>query len=419
VTAETRRAAAGTGGALFRLSHDGAPAIVHETEHDRARGAQGKAALCGVPPLKFVIETEASYVWADRRRPVWERSRRGAVPWYGLVALALALAVAGPFARTARAATLDDVRARGHVICGVTEGMPGFAAVDADGNWTGFDIDVCAAVAAAVTGSKDAVKYRVVTPANRFQVLADGEVDVLPRAGGRSLSRDTELGVRFTDTLFHDGQGFLIRRGTAVASIFELSGASVCVMTGTTAAQAVQTFFQTRKMRFQLVASEHWSDAVKAYASGACTVLTGDITLLAAERSRFEKPGDHVIMPELVSKEMLGPVVRQGDAQWFSIVRWTLTALIAAEELGISRENADVLRATSQNVDIRRFLGLEADLGQGMGLAREWSYQVVRQVGNYGDIFERNIGLAAPLALERGLNNLWTRGGLLSAGPLR
>ncbi len=358
-------------------------------------------------------------MWADRRRPVCGRSRHGVVPSSGLVALAFALAAFGFLTFEAHAATLDDVHARGHVICGVTEGMPGFAAVDADGNWTGLDIDFCGAVAAAVLGNKDAVKYRVVTPANRFQVLADGEVDVLPRAGARTLSRDTELGVRFTDTLFHDGQGFLIKRGTAVASILELSGASVCVMTGTTAAQAVQTFFQTRKMRFQLVASEHWSDAVKAYASGACTVLTGDITVLAAERSRFEKPGDHVIMPELVSKEMLGPVVRQGDEQWFSIVRWTLAALIAAEELGISRDNADALRASSPNVDIRRFLGLEADLGQGMGLSREWSYQVVRQMGNYGDLFERNIGLGAPLALERGLNNLWTRGGLLSAGPLR
>lgn len=318
----------------------------------------------------------------------------------------------------ARAATLDEVVARGHLICGVTDGMPGFASVAPDGTWTGIDIDFCGAVAAAVLGNRDSVKYRVVTPANRFQVLSAGEVDLLPRAGGRSLSRDTELGVRFVDTLFHDGQGFLIKRGTAVASILELSGASVCVMSGTNAAQAAETFFQTRKMRFQLVASEHWNDAVKAYASSACTVLTGDITLLAAERSRFERPGDHVIMPELISKEMLGPVVRQGDEQWFSVVRWTVAALIAAEELGINRDNADALR-TSANVEIRRFLGLEADLGQGMGLSREWSYRIVRQVGNYGDVFERNVGLGAPLALERGVNNLWTRGGLLSAGPLR
>lgn len=357
-------------------------------------------------------------MWADRRGPGSGLSRRGATPVGGLGALALALAACAVSMSGARAATLEDVVARGHLVCGVTEGMPGFASVGADGAWTGIDIDFCGAVAAAVLGNKDAVKYRVVTPANRFQVLTAGEVDLLPRAGGRSLSRDTELGVRFVDTLFHDGQGFLIKRGTAVASILELSGASVCVMSGTNAAQAAETFFQTRKMRFQLVASEHWNDAAKAYASGACTVLTGDVTLLAAERSRLEKPGDHVIMPELISKEMLGPVVRQGDEQWLSIVRWTVAALIAAEELGITRENADALRA-STNVEIRRFLGLEADLGQGMGLSREWSYRIVRQVGNYGDVFERNVGLSAPLALERGVNNLWTRGGLLSAGPLR
>jgi general L-amino acid transport system substrate-binding protein len=262
------------------------------------------------------------------------------------------------------------------------------------------------------------VKYRVVTPANRYQALTAGEVDLLPRASGRTLSRDTELGVRYADTLFHDGQGFLIRRGYAVASILELSGTSVCVMAGTSAAQAVETFFQSRKMRYQPVAAERWSDAVKAYADGACTVLTGDVTVLAAERIRLANPGDHVLMPELISKEMLGPVVRQGDEQWFSIVRWTLAALIAAEELGITSQNVDALRA-SPNIDIRRFLGLEADLGQGMGLAREWSYQLVKQVGNYGDLFERNIGQKSPLAIERSINNLWTRGGLMSAGPLR
>lgn len=317
----------------------------------------------------------------------------------------------------ASAATIDDVRARGHLICGVTEGTPGFAALNGSGAWTGLDIGFCGALAAAVLGDKNAVKYRVVTAANRFQTLATGEVDVLPRANGRTLSRDTELGVRFTDTLFHDGQGFLIRRGYAVASVLELSGTSVCAA-GTSAAQGVQTFFQSRKMRYQLMPSEKWEDAVKAYSDSACTVLTGDVTVLAAERTRLPNPSEHAIMPELVSKEMLGPVVRRGDEQWFSIVRWTLASLIAAEELGISSENIDEMRSSS-NIDIRRFVGLEADLGQGMGLARDWSYQVVKQNGNYGELFDRNIGPKSPLALERGVNNLWSRGGLLSAGPLR
>ncbi|MCC7251348.1 MAG: amino acid ABC transporter substrate-binding protein [Hyphomicrobium sp.] len=328
------------------------------------------------------------------------------------------MAVAALVTPAASAATLDDVRTRGHLVCGVSEGMPGFASVAADGTWSGLDTDFCAAVAAAVLGDKGAVKYRVVTPANRFQALTAGEVDLLPRANGRTLSRDTELGVRYADTLFHDGQGFLIRRGYAVASVLELSGVSVCVVGETGAAQGVETYFQSRKMRYQLVAAARWTDAVKAYADGVCTVLTGDMTVLAAERSRLVTPAEHVLMPELISKEMLGPVVRQGDEQWFSVVRWTLAALIAAEELGITSQNAEALRA-SPNVDVRRFLGVEADLGQAMGLKREWSFELVRQVGNYGELFERNIGLKSPLALERGVNNLWTRGGLMSAGPLR
>jgi len=353
-------------------------------------------------------------VRADRQRPTCAAKPGGAAARAILAFAALIVhAMAG-----AAAATLEEVRTRGHLVCGVSEGTPGFAAVAADGTWSGLDIDFCGAVAAAVFGKREAVKYRVVTTANRFNALTAGEIDLLPRANGRTLSRDTEFGVRYADTLFHDGQGFLVRRGYAVASVLELSGTSVCVVAGTSAQQAVETYFQSRKMRFQLVAAEQWAGAVKAYADGACTVLTGDITVLAAERSRLATPGDHVIMPELISKDMLGPVVRQGDEQWFSVVRWTLAALIAAEELGISSQNADALRV-SANVDIRRFLGLEADLGQGLGLTADWSYQIVKQVGNYDELFERNIGMRSGLALERGVNNLWTRGGLLSAGPLR
>lgn len=348
----------------------------------------------------------------DRQMP--EGVRRSRVVAF---ALTLALGAIGS-APEAAAATLDGVRARGHVICGVSEGMPGFAAVTLEGAWTGLDVDFCGAVAAATLGRRDAVKFRVVSPSNRYQVLAAGEVDLLPRANARTLSRDTENGVRYVDTLFHDGQGFLVRRGYAVASVLELSGTSVCVMTGTSAEQGLETFFQSRKMRYQLVVAEKWANAVKAYADNACIVLTGDISVLAAERSRLVNPGENVIMPELISKEMLGPVVRQGDEQWFSIVRWTLAALISAEELGITSQNIESLRS-SPNIDIRRFLGLEADLGQAMGLSRDWSYRVVHQVGNYGELFERNIGLRSQLALERSVNNLWTRGGLMSAGPLR
>ena len=321
-------------------------------------------------------------------------------------------------AAAADASALDDIRARDHIVCGVTEGTPGLAETAANGAWKGLDIDFCEALAAAVLGRRDAVRYRVVSPANRFQALAAREVDVLPRANAMTLSRDTEYGVRYVGTLFHDGQGILVRRGHTVASVLELSGASVCVMAGSRAQEGFERYFQSRKMRYQLVAAERWADTVKAYADGACTLLTGDLTLLATERSRLADPGEHVILPELVAKERLGPVVRQGDERWFSIVRWTLEALIAAEELGITSQSIDSLRASS-NTDIRRFLGLEADLGQPLGLARDWSYQVVKQVGSYAELFERNVGAKSPLALERGVNNLWTRGGLMSSAPLR
>jgi len=330
---------------------------------------------------------------------------------------AASLAALGTLA-SARAATLDDVRARGHLVCGVMEGMPGFAEIGAAGTWTGFDIDVCGAVAAATLGRRDAVKYRVVTAASGFQALMAKEVDLLPRANARTLSRDTEYGVRYVDTLFHDGQGFLVRRGYAVASVLELSGSSVCVMTTSGAAQGIDTYFKSRNMRYQPVVAEQWADAVKAYEEGTCTLLTGDITALAAARSRLAASADHVILPEVITMEQIGPVVRKGDEQWFSIVRWTGAALVAAEELGISRQTIDSL-GESPNVDVRRFVGAEADLGRTMGLARDWSYQIVKQVGHYGEIFDRNVGTASPLRMDRGENNLWTKGGLLSSPPLR
>lgn len=332
-----------------------------------------------------------------------------------LASVAFSGAIAAP---GAEAETLRDIRERDHIVCGVTDGAPGLAETTASGTWRGLGIDFCEALAAAVLGRRDAVRYRVVAPANRIQSLIEREVDILPRAGGMTLSRDTEQGVRYVGTLLHDGVGFLVRRGQTVASVLELSGASVCVMTDSIAQQGLERYFQSRQMRYQLVTSAHWADTVKAYTEGACTLLAGDLTQLAAERSRFPDPGEHVILPELVAKEHLGPVVRQGDARWFSIVRWTLEALIAAEELGITSQNIDSLR-NSPLTDIRRFQGQEGDLGRSMGLERDWSYQIVKQVGNYGEIFDRNIGSQSRLGLERGVNNLWTKGGLMSAAPLR
>lgn len=334
-----------------------------------------------------------------------------------VVLVCVALGALLPTAANAES-RLEIVRARGHLNCGVGDGLAGFSQVNARGQWSGLDVEFCSALATAVFGSKDAVKFFNLSPADRFTALANGEVDVLARATAWTLTRDTELGIRFAGVLFYDGQGFLVPRGHAITSVLELSGASVCVLPGSSGERNVTDFFGQRKMRFQLVTSEHWDHLVRTYAAGGCTVLTGDMSVLAFERSRFAAAGDHLLLPELISKEPLGPAVKAGDEQWFSIVRWNAMALVAAEELGITSTNVDAMRASSA-LDIRRFLGLEADLGASLGLARDWAYQVVKQVGNYAEIFDRTLGHGSALKLDRGLNNLWSKGGLLYAMPLR
>lgn len=330
----------------------------------------------------------------------------------------LLFAAAWIAATPALSATLDDVRARGHLICGVSDGIAGFSHVDDRGVWTGLDVEFCGAVAAAVFGRKDAVKFRPLSAANSYQALKQSEVDLLARATTWTLSRDTELGLRYAGTIFHDGQGFLVRRGQAVASVLELSGASVCVLEGTSAKQGVVEFFRGRQMRYQLVVAERWADLVKAYTAGTCTLLSSDVSVLAVERSRLAKPADHMLLAELITKQPSGPTVRQGDDQWFAIVKWTLMALIAAEELGLTSQNVDEYNSSTLP-DIKLFLGVDANLGQTMGLERNWSHNIVKQVGNYGEIFGRNVGGRSPLALERGVNGLWTKGGLMYAVPLR
>lgn len=321
--------------------------------------------------------------------------------------------------QTARAETrLETVKARGYLNCGVGDGLAGFSQVNGRGQWSGLDVEFCAALATSIFGTKDAVKYKNLTAADRFSALVNGEVDVLARATAWTLTRDSELGVRFVGVLFYDGQGFLVPRGHAITSVLELSGASVCVLPGSSGERVVTDFFGQRKMRFQLVTSEHWDHLVRTYASGGCTVLTGDLSILAHERSRLAAAGDHLLLPEMISKEPLGPAVKSGDEQWFSVVRWNYMALIAAEEMGLTSANVDAMRSSSA-LDVRRFLGLEADLGASLGLARDWAYQVVKQVGNYAEIFDRTLGHGSPMKIDRGLNNLWTKGGLLYAMPLR
>jgi general L-amino acid transport system substrate-binding protein len=331
----------------------------------------------------------------------------------GLGALAAPVGTAA-----AETTTLDTIRARGYLLCGIGEVQGGFSQATPAGERSGLDVDFCTALASAVFGSKDAVKFWPLSANDRFKALQSGDVDVLARGATWTLSRDTELGAHFTDVLFYDGQGFLTRRGNAVASALELSGATVCALPGAMGEQGVAEFFGAKRMRYQIVAQDSWDDLVKAYAAGSCTVLTGDVSLLAVARSKLATPGDHMILPELITKEPLGPAVRQDDAQWFGVVRWTLMALVEAEELGLTKENVDAQRAATEP-SIRRFLGLEANLGQALGLPRDWAYQVVKNVGNYGEIFDRNLGAKSDLKLARGLNNLWTKGGLMYSMPFR
>ena len=314
--------------------------------------------------------------------------------------------------------TLDAIRARGYLLCGIGETQAGFSQVDGSGARSGLDMEFCTALASAVFGSKDAVKFWPLSANDRFKALQAGDVDVLSRGASWTLSRDTELGARFAGVLFYDGQGFMTRRGNAVASVLELSGASICTLPGAMGEQAVAEFFGAQRMRFQVLAKDNWDDLVKTYEAGSCTVLTGDMSLLAQTRSKLKVPADHMILPELITKEPLGPAVRQDDAQWFAVVRWTLMALIEAEELGLTRGNVDAQRAATAP-GIRRFLGLEANLGQALGLPRDWAYQVVKNVGNYGEIFERTLGTNSDLKLARGLNNTWTKGGLMYSMPFR
>jgi general L-amino acid transport system substrate-binding protein len=323
----------------------------------------------------------------------------------------------GP-ALAAAGTTLDAIRARGNILCGIGEPEAGFSEINEARVRSGLDVEFCFALAAAILGSKDAVKFWPLAPNDRFKTLQTGDVDVLARGATWTLSRDTELGARFAGVLFYDGQGFLTRRGNAVASVLELSGASICALPGPMGEQGVADFFNAQRMRYQIVTQAHWDDVVKAYAAGDCTVLSGDVSLLAVARSKMKQPGDHMILPELITKEPAGPAVRQDDAQWFAVVRWTLMALIEAEELGITSANVDAMRASNEP-EVRRFLGLEANLGQALGLPRDWAYQIVKNVGNYGEIFDRTLGARSNLKLARGLNNLWTKGGLMYAMPFR
>jgi general L-amino acid transport system substrate-binding protein len=330
-----------------------------------------------------------------------------------------ALAAAGVTAGAAGAATLDDVKARGTLNCGVNTGLVGFAAPNAEGEWEGFDVAVCRAVAAAVLGDPSAVEFVSLTGKTRFTALASGEIDMLSRNTTWTFTRDVDLKFEFTGINYYDGQGFMVPRELGVSSATELDGATVCIQTGTTTELNLADYFRKNNMEYEPVPIETNAEAQQQYLAGACDVYTTDSSGLAATRAAFESPGDHVILPEIVSKEPLGPLVRHGDNEWGDVVRWTLNALIAAEELGITSANIDELTQGTNSPEINRILGTEGNLGEMLGLDAEWAVRAIKAGGNYGEIFARHIGESTPIGLARGLNAQWTEGGLLYAPPFR
>ncbi|MDT8343339.1 MAG: amino acid ABC transporter substrate-binding protein [Thermohalobaculum sp.] len=330
------------------------------------------------------------------------------------------LAAAGLAAGLAGAATLDDVKAKGFVQCGVSTGVPGFAFTDASGEWDGFDVAMCRGVAAAIFGDAKAIKFTPTTGKTRFTALASGEVDVLFRNTTWTFSRDTDLKFEFTGVNYYDGQGFLVPKALGVTSAKQLDGATVCIQTGTTTELNLADFFRANNIKYEPVPIETNAEAMQKYLAGACDAYTTDASGLAASRATVENPADHVILPEIISKEPLGPLVRHGDSEWADIVRWTYNALLIAEELGVTSQNVEKLAsAPTDNPEINRLLGTEGEYGAMMGLPKDWAVNVIKSIGNYGEIYERTIGPDTPIGLARGLNALWTQGGIQYAAPFR
>jgi len=339
----------------------------------------------------------------------------------GMRTAALALLVAASIAPLPALAgkTLDGVRQRGEVVCGVNTSAPGFSAADSQGRWQGLDVDVCRGVAAAVL--KDATKVRFV-PLNsqqRFAALQAGEIDVLSRNTTWTMTRDASLGIVFTGIDYYDGQGFMVPKKLKIDSAKKLGGATVCVQAGTTSEKNVADFFQANGLKYKTVVFDTAEAITSAFFSGRCQAYTTDMSDLAGARTKVANPNDYLILPEVISKEPLGPSVRRGDDEWFQIVRWTLYGMLEAEEAGVTQANVDKVKAESKDPIVQRLLGVTEDMGGLLGLDKEWLYRIVKQVGNYGESFERNLGPKTPLGLPRGANNLWNKGGLMYAPPVR
>ena len=320
---------------------------------------------------------------------------------------------------TSQAGTLDDIKAAGELKCGINTGVPGFAYTDDNGKWTGFDVAYCRALSAAVFGNPDKIKYVNLTGKNRFPALASGEIDVLSRNTTWTFSRDVDLGFTFLGVSYYDGQGFIGRKSLGIKSAKELDGASVCIQTGTTTELNLADFFRVNKMKYEPVPIETNEEARKAYQAERCDVYTTDASGLAATKTTFADGNAHMVFPEIISKEPLGPLVRQGDDQWADVARWTLNVLINAEEYGVTQANVSSKASGTDNPEINRMLGSEGSLGAMLGLSKTWAVDVLKAEGNYSEIFERYIGSKTPLGLERGLNALYKDGGILYAPPMR
>src|SRR5476649_2684139 len=329
--------------------------------------------------------------------------------------LALAVIVA---AQGASAQTLKTVKDRGMLNCGSNGTLAGFGLPDAQGKWTGLDVDFCRAVAAAIFNDASKVKFVPLSAKDRFTALQSGEVDVLARNTTWTSSRDSSLGLNFAGVDYYDGQGFMVRKALKVNSALELNGASVCVQQGTTTELNLSDFFRAHNMQVKTVTFAIANEAVKAYDAGRCDAYTSDASALYGERLRLANSADHIVLPEIISKEPLGLAVRHGDDQWFDIVKWTLFAMINAEELNITSKNIDEM-VKSTNPDIKRFVGTDGNYGEQLGLPKEWAVSIIKLVGNYGEVFEANVGSGSPLKIERGLNKLWSKGGLQYAPPIR
>jgi general L-amino acid transport system substrate-binding protein len=355
------------------------------------------------------VAARCAGVWVD----FWEFSNMKSV----VIRLALAAAVA-TIATSASAQVLNTIKQRGVLNCGSNGSLAGFGLPDAQGRWTGLDVDFCKALAAAIFNDPNKVKFVPLTAQQRFTALQTGEVDVLARNTTWTSSRDTTVGLNFGPVNYFDGQGFMVRKALKVNSSLELNDASVCVQQGTTTELNLADYFRANKMKLKAVTFATSDEAVKAYDSGRCDAYTTDASGLAGERLRLANANDHIVLPEVISKEPLAPAVRHGDDQWFDIVKWTHFAMVTAEELGITKANVDD-HMKSADPEVRRLLGVQDKHGEALGLTSDWAYRIIKHVGNYGEVFERNVGQGSVLKINRGLNALWNKGGLQYAPPIR